>query len=210
MMGIKELLFPKSLIFYDLLENLSTVVERGAEELVDICENYGDIETRAHKVKDIEHEGDDLTHQIYENLNTALVTPFDPKEIRSLGSSLDDILDHIDGATRKMQYYRISNTDAPIRELAKITLLSVKELSEAILHIRLMKNPKYIEKKCIEVNRLENIADEVLAVALTDLFETNDAVHIIKYKDIYEMLELATDKCEDVADVLSDLSIRYA
>jgi uncharacterized protein Yka (UPF0111/DUF47 family) len=209
-MSIKALLFPKSTIFYDQLEQLAKVVARGAEELDDICQNNKDIDLRAHAIKEIEHEGDDITHAIYENLNTALITPLKPQDIRQLTSALDDVLDYIDGATRKMVYYGISETDAPIRELAKIILLSARELSEAIVHIRLMQNPKYVEKKCIEVNRLENLADEVLALALTDLFKTNDAIKIIKYKDVYEWLELATDKCEDVADVLSDIAVRYA
>jgi len=209
-MSIKTLLFPKSVVFYDQLEQLAQVVVRGAEELEGICQTTKDIEIRAHALKEIEHEGDDITHAIYDHLNTALITPLKPQDIRHLTSALDDILDFIDGATRKMVYFGITEADAPIRELTKIILLSAREVSEAIVHLRLMSNPKYVEKKCIEINRLENLADEVLAVALTDLFKTHDAVTIIKYKDVYEMLELATDKCEDVADVLSDIAVRYA
>ena len=209
-MSIKDRIFPKSTIFYDRFEQLAALVMKGADELVVLTENHEDIGAAANKIKDIEHEGDKIAHQIYEELNVALVTPFPPQEIVRLASSLDDILDYIDGTIRKMEYYKIRETDSHMRELAKLIQLSVKELVEAVMHIRLMKNPRYIEKRCIEVNRLENIADEALAFALTDLFETNDAVVIIKLKDIYEWLEIATDKCEDAANVLSDIAIRHA
>jgi uncharacterized protein Yka (UPF0111/DUF47 family) len=209
-MSIKDRIFPKSTIFYDRFEQLAALVMKGADELVVLTENHEDIGTAARIIKDIEHEGDKIAHEIYEELNVALVTPFPPQEIVRLASSLDDILDYIDGTVRKMEYYKIREIDSHMRELAKLIQLSVRELEEAVLHIRLMKNPRYIEKRCIEVNRLENIADEALAVALTDLFETNDAVGIIKLKDIYEWLEIATDKCEDAANVLSDIAIRHA
>jgi uncharacterized protein len=209
-MSIKDRIFPKSTIFYDHFEQLAALVMKGADELVILTENHEDISTAARTVKDIEHEGDKIAHEIYEELNVILVTPFPPQEIVRLASSLDDILDYIDGTIRKMEYYKIREIDSHMRELAKLIQLSVKELVEAVMHIRLMKNPRYIEKRCIEVNRLENIADEALAVALTDLFETKDAIGIIKLKDIYEWLEIATDKCEDAANVLSDIAIRHA
>jgi len=212
-MSLKDRVFPKSTIFYDQFEQLADAVRNGADELVALtegCENIASVSSAARKIKDIEHEGDRIAHEIYEELNVALITPFPPQEIVRLASSLDDILDYIDGTTRKMEYYKIKETDAHMRELAKLIQLSVGELVEAVMHIRLMKNPRYVEKRCIEVNRLENIADEALALALTDLFESTEAITIIKLKDIYEWLELATDKCEDAANVLSDIAIRHA
>jgi uncharacterized protein Yka (UPF0111/DUF47 family) len=200
-MSIKDRVFPKSTIFYDLFEQLAGAVMKGADELVALTENHEDIGSAARNIKAIE---------IYEELNVALITPFPPQEIVRLASSLDDILDYIDGTTRKMEYYKIKEADSHMRELAKLIQLSVRELVEAVMHIRLMKNPRYVEKRCIEINRLENIADEALALALTDLFETHDAINIIKLKDVYEWLELATDKCEDAANVLSDIAIRHA
>ena len=209
-MGIKEWIFPRSGVFYDLFERLAATVKKGSDELVTLVKNYKDIDSMARKIKDIEHEGDEIAHEIYEQLNIAFFTPFPPREINHLASALDDVLDYIDGSTRKMEYYGITETDAHIRELAKLIQLSVKELVEGVMHLRLMKDPHYVEKRCVEVNRLENIADEVLAHALTDLFKTQDAVNIIKLKDVYDWLEIATDKCEDAANVLSDIAIRHA
>lgn len=209
-MGIKEWIFPHSRIFYDLFERLATTVKKGSDELVALAENYTDVAAMAHKIKDIEHEGDEIAHEIYEQLNLTLITPLPPREISRLASALDDVLDYIDGSARKMLYYGITETDANIRELAKLIQLSVNELVEGIMHLRLMKDPHYVEKRCVEVNRLENIADEVLAHALTDIFKTQDCVSIVKLKDIYDWLEIATDKCEDAANVLSDIAIRHA
>jgi uncharacterized protein Yka (UPF0111/DUF47 family) len=120
------------------------------------------------------------------------------------------VLDYIDGATEKMFYYGIEATDAHMVELSKLIHMQTTELEGAVKGIRSIKNPKFIEQSCIEVNRLENLADDVLAHAVTDLFRTQHAVTIIKLKDIYEHLEQATDYCEDVANVLSDIAIRHS
>jgi uncharacterized protein Yka (UPF0111/DUF47 family) len=109
-----------------------------------------------------------------------------------------------------MQYYGLKESDAFINELAKIIQLSVQELVEAVMHLRMMKDPHYVEKRCIEVNRLENLADDVLALALIELFKGQECIRIVKLKDIYDSLEIATDKCEDAANILSDIAIRHA
>jgi uncharacterized protein Yka (UPF0111/DUF47 family) len=109
-----------------------------------------------------------------------------------------------------MYYYGINATDSHMVELAKLIHMSTVEIESAVKGIRSIKDPRYIEERCIEVNRLENLADDVLAHAVTDLFKTNDAIAIIKFKDIYEHLETATDRCEDVANVLSDIAIRHS
>ena len=109
-----------------------------------------------------------------------------------------------------MFYYGIDGTDSHMIELAKLIHMSTVEIESAVKGIRSIKDPRYIEERCIEVNRLENVADDVLAHAVTDLFKTTNAITIIKLKDIYEHLETATDYCEDVANVLSDIAIRHS
>jgi uncharacterized protein Yka (UPF0111/DUF47 family) len=209
-MGIREWVIPQDKVFFDHFERLSAVVMEAADALVALVEDYTDVKSKIHKIETLEHEGDRITHEIYEELNVTFITPLEPQEISRLASAMDDILDYIDGTTQKMYNYGISETDSHMQELAKLIRLCVAELQEAVRHIRSIKDPRMIETRCIEVNRLENLADDVLAHAIKDLFKTEDAITIIKLKDIYDYLEIATDKCEDAANVLSDIAIRHS
>jgi uncharacterized protein Yka (UPF0111/DUF47 family) len=207
--GIKEWVVPQDKAFFDLFDEMAGTVVAAADLLVDFVENFEDVKEKCRQVKELEHQGDDITHQIYEQLNRTFITPLEPEEISRLASALDDILDYIDGTAQQMYSYGIAETDDSMIQLAKLIQLSVVEIEKAVAGIRSIKDPGLIEERCIEVNRLENIADNVLGHAIMDLFKTNDAITIIKLKDIYENLEMATDKCEDVANVLSDIAIRH-
>jgi uncharacterized protein len=209
-MGIRELLLPHDTIFYDLFEKQAGIVTEAAWLLLDLTENFVNLKEKRHAIEKLEHKGDMVTHDIYEQLNRTFITPLDPEEISRLASNLDEVLDYIDGAAEKMQYYSIDGTDTHMIELAKLIHQSAKEIESAVKGIRTIKDPRYIEERCIEVNRLENVADDVLAQAVTELFKTTDAIRIIKLKDIYEQLETATDNCEDVANTLSDIAIRHS
>jgi predicted phosphate transport protein (TIGR00153 family) len=209
-MGIKELLIPRDTIFFDLFERQAGLLTEAAWLLVDLTENFTNVKEKRHAIENIEHKGDQVTHDIYEQLNRTFITPLDPEEISRLASTLDEVLDYIDGAAEKMLYYSIEFVDSHMIELAKLIHLSTREIESAVKSIRSFKDPRYIEERCIEVNRLENLADDVLAHAVTDLFKTTDAITIIKLKDIYEHLEIATDNCEDVANTLSDIAIRHS
>jgi uncharacterized protein Yka (UPF0111/DUF47 family) len=120
------------------------------------------------------------------------------------------VLDYIDGSAEKMVYYGIESSDSYMVELSKLIHLSTVEIDAAVKSIRSIRDPSFIRDRCIEINRLENLADDVLAEAITNLFRTKDAMTIIKLKDIYDWLEIATDECEDVADVLSDIAFRHS
>jgi predicted phosphate transport protein (TIGR00153 family) len=209
-MGLRELLIPHDKIFFDMFERQAGVVKEAAWQLVALTEDFTNVKEKRHEIEKLEHKGDQITHDIYDQLNRTFITPLDPEEISRLASALDEVLDYIDGATEKMYYYNIESTDAHMIELAKLIHMSTSEIESAVKSIRSIKDPKYIEERCIEVNRLENLADDVLAHAVTDLFKTTDAINIIKLKDIYEHLETATDYCEDVANVLSDIAIRHS
>ncbi len=209
-MGLRELLIPQDKVFFDLFEQQAGIVKEAAAKLVILTEDFTNVKEKRQGIEQLEHQGDQVTHSIYEQLNRTFITPLEPEEISRLASTLDEVLDYIDGATEKMFYYGIETTDVHMIELAKLIHMQTSELESAIKGIRSIKNPKYIEECCIEVNRLENLADDVLAHAVTDLFRTQHAITIIKLKDIYEHLETATDYCEDVANVLSDIAIRHS
>lgn len=209
-MGIKEWVVPQDKVFFDLFDQMAATVVSAADLLVEFVENFENVKEQCRRMKEIEHQGDEITHQIYEQLNRTFITPLEPEEISRLASALDDILDYIDGTAQQMYSYGITETDDSMIQLAKLIQLSVVEIEKAVTGIRTIKNPGLIEERCIEVNRLENVADSVLGHAIMDLFKTGDAITIIKLKDIYENLEMATDKCEDVANVLSDIAIRHS
>ncbi len=209
-MGLRELLIPQDKVFFDLFEKQAEVVKEAAWQLVALTEDFTNVKEKRHAIELLEHKGDQITHDIYNQLNRTFITPLDPEEISRLASALDEVLDYVDGATEKMYYYGIDATDSHMIELAKLIHMSSVEIEGAVKGIRSIKDPRYVEERCIEVNRLENLADDVLAHAVTDLFKTTDAIAIIKFKDIYEHLETATDYCEDVANVLSDIAIRHS
>jgi uncharacterized protein Yka (UPF0111/DUF47 family) len=208
--GIKEWVVPQDKVFFDLFDQMAATVVSAADLLVEFVENFENVKEQCRRMKEIEHQGDEITHQIYEQLNRTFITPLEPEEISRLASALDDILDNIDGTAQQMYSYGITETDDSMVQLAKLIQLSVVEIEKAVTGIRTIKNPGLIEERCIEVNRLENVADNVLGHAIMDLFKTGDAITIIKLKDIYENLEIATDKCEDAANVLSDIAIRHS
>jgi len=208
--GIVEWLVPQDKIFFDLFEELGTTCTEAAELLVAITDDYSDVRNRSHRMEELEHRGDEISHRIYEQLNRTFITPLESEEINRLTMALDDILDYIEGTTLMMGNYGITGADAAMKELAQLIFLSVAEIALAVKAIRRIRDPSYIEEKCIEVNRLENLADDVTAHAIIELFKGGDAVAIIKLKDIYQNLESATDKCEDAANVLSDIAIRHS
>jgi predicted phosphate transport protein (TIGR00153 family) len=209
-MGIKEALIPKNPIFFDLFERQAGLLTEAASQLVALTEDFTNVKEKRQEIEKLEHKGDQVTHDIYEQLNRTFIAPLESDEISRLASTLDEVLDYIDGSAEKMFYYTIESTDSHMIELAKLIHMSTSEIESAVKSIRSLKDPRYIEERCIEVNRLENLADDVLAHAITDLFKTTDAIRIIKLKDIYEHLEIATDNCEDVANVLSDIAIRHS
>lgn len=209
-MGIKEWLIPQDKVFFDLFERLARVVVLSAEELESMVNNKSDRVTACKRIKDLEHQGDIITHEIYENLNRTFITPLDPLEISRLASALDDILDYVDDSAEKMIIYDIMEFDKYMQDFAQLIRLSTIQLECGVKSIRSTKDSTVLDSCGIEVNRLENLADDLLSKAIKKLFSSNDPVLIIKLKDIYECLETATDMCEDVTNVLSDISIRHS
>ena len=190
--------------------NRLPLVTEAAHQLVSLSKDFTLVKEKRHAIELLEHKGDDLTHAIFERLNRFRHPPLDRTEISLLTSSLDEVLDYIDGSVEKMLYYGIKSPDTYIIELAKVIHLSAVEIEGAVKGIRSIENPNFIRDRCIEINRLENLADDVLAEAITNLFRMEDPMTVIKLKDIYEWLEIATDECEDVADVLSDIAFRHS
>ena len=209
-MAIRQWFIPPDREFFDLLEQQAAIVTEAGHHLVDLTKDFTRVKEKRKAIEQLEHKGDDLTHAIFERLNQSQHPPLAPTEISLLTSSLDEVLDYIDGSVEKMVYYGIESSDTYIIELAKVIHLSAVEIEGAVKGIRSIENPNFIRDRCIEINRLENLADDILAEAITNLFRQKDPMTVIKLKDIYEWLEIATDECEDVADVLSDIAFHHS
>ena len=208
-MGLKELLIPQEKIFFELLEQESKNVLAGAFALDDLVQNFDQLADKRNKIKDIEHQGDNIVHSIYDRLIKTFITPIDREDISKLASLYDDVLDYIYAAVNRLYLYEISSPTEPMRKFTELVVKSVREIDFAFASIQKIKAPE-VESRIIEVDRLENEADVVLNEAVAALFKTNDAITIIKLKEIYELMETITDKCEDVVQVIRDIILEYS
>ena len=203
---------PKDSEFYDLFEQGTANLVAAAGELVDLFDNYEDVESKAKKLKDLEHRGDSITHEIVQRLHRTFVTSIDREDISLLAHSLDDVMDFIEAAGRTAHLYRIAQPTDRARELARIVARVAYKLNQVMPHLRRRDQFKWILKQCVQINSLENEADDVYHAALAELFEVChlDACEVIKWRDIYDHLENATDGGEDVADVLEGIVLKHA
>jgi predicted phosphate transport protein (TIGR00153 family) len=207
-MGFKEWIIPQEKHFFDMLEQQADVVVEGAEALMDMVSHFENVAKKRDKIKDIEHKGDELVHTIAEALNKTFVTPIDQEDISKLTSRLDDILDYIEAASHRIWSYEIKTIPSDMVKLTEVIVRSSKEVNHAVKDLRNFKKKNEILNHCIEINRLENMGDDITHVAVAGLFKKYDAVDIIKLKEIYEYLEEATDKCEDASDVIKDVFMK--
>jgi predicted phosphate transport protein (TIGR00153 family) len=185
---------------------MSNNVIDGARALVDLFTDYRDVNAKIDEIRRIEHLGDEMTHSIMRKLNQTFITPFDREDIHTLASSLDDVLDFINAACARIVMYRITDPPPEAGTLARLILAQCEELGQALSHLQ---KSDHVLSRCVEINRLENEADQVSRVAIARLFEhETDPITLIKIKELLEFLETATDKAEDVADVLETVVLK--
>ena len=203
---------PRDTEFYDLFEQETANLVTAAEKLVDLFDNYENVEAKAKELKELEHRGDVITHEIIARVHRTFVTPIDREDITLLVHSLDDVMDFIEAAGRTACLYRIAQPTERVRELARIVVKMARKLNEVVPRLRRRDQFPWILKQCVEINSLENEADDVHHAALAELFEVcrTDACEVIKWREIYEHLENATDRGEDVANVLEGIVLKYA
>jgi predicted phosphate transport protein (TIGR00153 family) len=203
---------PKDVGFYDLFEQETANLVTAAEKLVDLFDNYEDVEAKAKELKELEHGGDVITHEIIARLHRTFVTPIDREDITLLVQRLDDVMDFIEAAGRTAYLYNIAQPTERARELARIVLKMARKLNEVIPRLRRRDQYTWILKQCVQINTLENEADDVQHAALAELFEVChlDACEVIKWRELYEHLENATDRGEDVANVLEGIVLKHA
>ncbi len=201
-------LIPREEKFFDLFEQQGTNIVSAARVLEELVHDYGSAKAKAEQVKDLEHAGDSLTHELVKRLNTTFITPIDREDIYALASRLDDVLDLIDAVADRLLLYKITQPTAGCVDMAKVIVKTAEATDRAVRCLRTLS--PYYHKHCIEVNRLENEADRLLRDLLAALFEGVEPIEVIKWKEIYETMESVTDRCEDVVNVIEGIVLKMA
>ncbi len=211
--SIFQYFVPKDKKFFPLFEQAGNNLIEMSKLLKDIVNSSNPEKKKelTRKVEDLEHRGDNITHQIHLELGKNFITPFDREDIHSLASSLDDVADFIHGAANRMDLYKVEKATEPMIEIADLLVEATEHVSKAIHELRDLKNIRNITDSCVRINSVENKADYIFDKAVADLFEfEKDAISLINHKEVLSAMEDATDKCEDVANVLESILVKNA
>ncbi|HVZ16698.1 MAG TPA: DUF47 family protein, partial [Terriglobales bacterium] len=193
-------LIPRETKFFDMFTEMAQNLIDGARLMKSLLENFQNVPAQVAKLKDIEHRGDDMTHNLLTKLNSTFITPFDREDIHRLASSIDDVLDLLNAAGDRMIVYKINSVPPETAKLAALILQQSEEIERAVAGLE---KQQHVLEHCVEINRIENEADRITREAVGHLFDTEkDPIQLIKIKELFEVLELATDKAEDAANVL--------
>ncbi|MBS1575291.1 MAG: DUF47 family protein [Bacteroidetes bacterium] len=211
--SILKIFLPKDRVFFDLFESVAGNVALIGSRLKEMVSET-DFDKRATilaQIEDLEHVNDDLTHRIFTELGRNFITPFDREDIHYLASALDDIADYVYASAKKINFYRVNPNDMGIKKLAEMIEQGTLHVSKAVIELRNMKNMRQVTEALVKINSMENQADDVFDMSIERLFATEpDAKEVIKKREIYQVLEIATDKCEDAGNVIESIIIKYA
>lgn len=211
--NILKIFLPKDKVFFQLFESVAGTVSKMGVKLKDIV-HEPDFEKRGvyiKEIEDMEHTNDNYTHSIFTELGRNFITPFDREDIHSLANALDDISDYIYASAKKINFYKVDPTDIGIQKMAELIANSCAEVQKAIGELRDMKNLRKITDAMVAINSIENHADDIFDMSIERLFATEaDAKEVIKKREIYQVMEVVTDKCEDAANVIESIIIKYA
>jgi len=199
-------LVPREESFFDLFEQMAQKVNEGADDLLALLENYTDLDKRVGRILDIEHEGDEITHEVIQRLNTTFVTPFDREDIHRLASNLDDVLDHIEAAAEYLQLHRIDEPLPQMISLAQTLLEAAQKTAQAMPRFRKMSG---LDEYWVEINRLENEGDRFYRRTIAEVFSGDyRAMDVLRFKDIIEEIENSIDRLEDVANTIESIVLK--
>lgn len=208
-----KMFLPKDRVFFTLFENMADVVGKMATQL-QLMVNESNEDKRAEIsaiIENLEHKNDDFTHNVFTELGRNFITPLDREDIHALATALDDIADYIYASSKKITFYNVNPNDMGIHKLADLVLQGSVEIKRAVHGLRDMKNLREMTEAIIKINSIENQADDVFDMSIDNLFNNeNDFKEVIKKREIYQVLEIATDKCEDAANVIESIIIKYA
>ena len=204
---------PKDRVFYSLFEQVADTVAKMGKLMPQVVHEV-DFDKRAgliSQLEDLEHVNDELTHKIFTELGRNFITPFDREDIHYLASALDDICDYTFASAKKINFYKVNPNDPGIQKMADLINQGCEAIRNAVLELRNMKNMRQITDALVKVNSIENQADDIFDLSIDRLFETEpDAKEVIKKREIYQVMEIVTDKCEDASNVIESIIIKYA
>ena len=208
-----KMFLPKDRIFYTLFESVADTVHKMGNTLQEMVYE-SDEDKRASilaQIENLEHKNDDMTHNIFTELGRNFITPFDREDIHQLATALDDIADYIYASAKKINFYKINPNDTGIHKMTELIVQGSIEIKKAVHGLRDMKNLREMTEALVKINSIENQADDVFDMSIEMLFNNeNDFKEVIKKREIYQVLEIATDKCEDAANVIESIIIKYA
>lgn len=208
-----KIFMPKNAIFFDLFEKVADNLSIMGTQLKEVVAE-SDFDKRAtliRQVEDMEHQNDDLTHNLFTELGRNFITPFDREDIHALATSLDDIADYIHASAKKINFYRVNTNDMGMQKFAEMIEQGCQQIKIAVTQLRDMKNLRAITEAMVKINSIENQADDVFDMSIERLFATEeDAKEVIKKREIYQVMEIATDKCEDASNVIESIILKYA
>ena len=204
-------LIPKEKKFFALFEQGTQNAVKIAQQFKDLVYIWENVKERVGIINDLEHQGDAITHQIMGQLHRTFITPFDREDIALLAHSIDDVIDFIHAAADAMLLYKVERPTNKAKELADIVVQAVVEVEKAVSEVHDHVGRKDLMNRCVEINRLENLGDGVYRSAMAELFDNSaDMAGIIKWREIYSHMESVIDRCEDIANILEGVAIKYA
>ncbi len=202
-------LFPSEETFLPQFARAADILYEAAKALDELACDYTDVEVKVARIKHLEHEGDQVAHQTFNLLSRTWITPIDREDIHALVGALDDVLDSIDAVAARMALYKIPASTPELREATRLIVKAGEAVKRAMSQIGDLGKSRQILEDCVEINRLENEADSLFRIAISRLFDTEkDPIAVIKWKEIYQVLEETTDRCEDVANVLEQIVLK--
>lgn len=208
-----KIFMPKNRVFFELFEQVADNVAKMGTVMKDVVAET-DFDKRASligQIEDLEHANDELTHSIFTELGRNFITPFDREDIHYLATSLDDIADYIYASAKKINFYRVNPNDMGMQKMAELIEQGAHQIRIAVLELRNMKNMRNITEALVKINSIENQADDIFDMSIERLFATEpDAKEVIKKREIYQVMEIVTDKCEDASNVIESIIIKYA
>jgi uncharacterized protein len=211
--SIMKIFMPKDRVFYTLFEQVADTMSKMGKVLKEVVKEP-DFDRRAgliSQIEDLEHVNDDFTHQIFTELGRNFITPFDREDIHYLATSLDDVCDYIFATAKKINFYKVNPNDQGIQKMADLIEQASEQIRAAVHELRNMRDMRKITEALVKVNSIENQADDIFDLSIERLFETEpDAKEVIKKREIYQVMEIVTDKCEDAANVIESIIIKYA